>query len=252
MNELELVRNFYFTTKTKEARYSFLRNPDIPFEDTAIFWISKDDKDAVLFANKNWIFGLESLRRIAKRITSRLKEREDLNPPKELLDEEDVFQHSVKVVLKSYQILELSLEIPNKNDFVLKVFGSFQGKLIPAIFNGKNYSKIIDEYTIDFVNFAYPRNESYGDFLLEIRRIETVLGDRGYFLTYAPYNFHKIEIEPDPDLLKDLPPDVQVSYGIAFLQESFINSGNKDVLSEYNKKADALFEEYVSKLINKN
>ncbi|MEM5854083.1 MAG: hypothetical protein QW228_06995 [Candidatus Aenigmatarchaeota archaeon] len=241
INELELVRNFYFTTKTKEARYSFLLNPDIPFEDTAIFWISKDDKDAVLFANKNWIFGLESLRRIAKRITSRLKERKDLNPPKELLEEEKVFQSSVRIALKNYQILELSLEIPNKDDFVLKVFENFQGKLLPAIYNGKNYSKIIEEYTVDYV---FTQNKQKNDMLIELRKIETIFGDRGYFLVFTPKNFHKIE--PDPDLPEN------ANFGVVFTLIQITNNGSPAILNEHFKKASLMFEEYMDRIKQKN
>lgn len=256
MNELELVKNFYFTTKTKEARYSFLLNPDIPPDEKVILWISKDDKDAMLLADRFWVKGVESLKRAAKRIFN-LQYRKDVEFPKEMFEggEEAIFQSLIKTVLDSYQILELSLEIPNKDDFVLKVFGSFQGRLFPISYfekEKKNYSKIIDGYTVDYVFDTRPKDTPYS-FLMDIVRIETIFGDRGYFLTFAPQDFHKIEPEPIELPNPENPEEtIKVTPSLCLEGVSVINSGDPETLDEHYRKANSILEEYLDRLQDKN
>jgi len=234
MNELELVRNLTGSVKTPEAKYSFIINPDLPFETNAIFWISKDDQEGILITNAIITHNYKGLLKTFMELTNN--------------DAERALELTILAIFDNFRFINISLDIQNIKPLVLKIHRLFRGKILFTLPDGKIHSKTIDDYTVDFV-FALG---SIDTIITEILRIETA-NERAYFTTLAPKDFHKIQPEPVKIPNPENPEEeIEVTPSLVFEVVESIMKGDPDKISKYEKQGSKLMQEYLEKLLTKN
>ncbi|MEM0326926.1 MAG: hypothetical protein QW733_07860 [Desulfurococcaceae archaeon] len=234
INELELVRNLTGSIKTPEAKYSFIINPELPFETNAIFWISKNDQEGILITNAIITHNYKGLLKAFMEITNNNAERS--------------LELTILAIFDNFRFINISLDIQDIKPLVLKIHRLFRGKILFTLPDGKIHSKTIDDYTVDFV-FALG---SIDTIITEILRIETA-NERAYYTTLAPKDFHKIQPEPVKIPNPENPEEeIEVTPSLAFEVVESIMKGDPDKISKYEKQGYKLMQEYLEKLLTKN